>query len=77
MSSYKQVCESMTPGLYIGVSKKKGILVNEDKTFFVGTVKIKKEKYYYFQYRDGKKVKQEYLGRKRPAYYCSDGNYFD
>ena len=77
MSTYKQVCDSMTPGLYIGISREKGILVNDDKTFFVGTVKIKKDKYYYFQYRDGKKVIQKYLGKKRPAYHLRDGNYFD
>lgn len=77
MSTYKQVCDSMTPGLYIGVSREKGILVNEDKTFFVGTVKIKKGKYFYFQYRNGKKVIQKYLGKKRPADLLTDGTYFD
>jgi len=65
----------MEPGLYLGTDKKKGILVNDDKTFCIGTIKIKKDKYCYFQYRAGKKIIQRYIGKKRPGHWLTDGEY--
>ncbi|MEE8341917.1 MAG: hypothetical protein V3R52_07455 [Candidatus Neomarinimicrobiota bacterium] len=69
MTRLKVIHDSMTSGLYIGAGRKHGILVNEDKTFFIGTVKIKKCKYEYFQYRDGKKVIQRYIGKVKAEYW--------
>lgn len=72
---YSQI--DLEPDIYISHKTGKGIIVIDSRHYFIGKTKIKKEKYIYFQYRQGKKVIQKYLGMKRPKHWLQDGNYID
>ncbi len=70
---YKQhLHESIKPGIYICKETRRGIIVNEDLTYFPGTIKTKNGKYIYLQYRNGDKVIQKYLGKEWPPYWIRD-----
>lgn len=69
--------EKILPGVYICRETGKGILVEKDRTYFCGSIKTKSDKYFYFQYRKGKKVIQKYLGKVWPKDRLSGrDNYF-
>jgi len=73
----QQLAERVKPGVYICKATGKGLLVEKDRTYFCGSVKVKKDSYVYFQYRNGKKVIQKYLGKAWPKHWLSErDNYF-
>lgn len=53
------------PGIYINRKTGKGIVINDDAEIKTGRIKLVKEKYLYFQYREGKKIKNVYVGISR------------
>ncbi|GAH39717.1 unnamed protein product, partial [marine sediment metagenome] len=61
--------KKVDPGLYLCKKTGKGIFVEKDRTYKLGKIKIKKEQYLYFQFRDGKKVIQLYLGKTKPSFW--------
>jgi len=70
---YRQILDKrVEPGLYLCKKTGKGIFVNKDRTYQIGKTKIKKDCYLYFQFRDGKKVIQMYLGKTKPSHWLSD-----
>lgn len=68
---YSQI--DLPPDIYISNKTGKGIIVIDDRHYFVGKTKLKKDKYVYFQYRSGKKIIDIYLGKKRLSHWLKDG----
>ena len=56
----------LEPDIYISNKTGKGIIIIDEKNYFYGKVKIKKDKYIYFQDRNGKKIIDKYMGIKKP-----------
>ena len=70
---YRQMlAEKVSPGLYLCEKTGKGLLVEKDGSYFFGSIRVKGNRYRYFQYRDGKKVIQKYIGKARPAHWLPD-----
>lgn len=55
--------EEGSPEIYTNKETGKGVIILANRTVRRGSIKVKKDKYYYFQYRAGKKVIQIYLGK--------------
>lgn len=55
--------EEGKPVIYINEETGKGVIVNKARITHRGSIQIKAGVYKYFQYREGKKVIQKYLGR--------------
>ncbi len=49
--------------IFINQDESKGIIILPNRTVRHGSIKVKKDRYKYFQYRSGKKVIQIYLGK--------------
>ncbi len=50
------------PEIYTDEASGKGVIILANRTVRHGTVKVRKNRYKYFQYREGRKVRQIYLG---------------
>lgn len=48
--------------IYTDEASGKGVIILANKTVRHGTVKVRKNRYKYFQYREGRKIRQIYLG---------------
>lgn len=49
--------------IFINQDETKGMIILPNRTVKHGTIKVKKDRYKYFQYRSGTKVLQIYLGK--------------
>lgn len=59
----KVLKEEGSPEIYTNKETGKGVIILSNRTVKKGSIQVKKDKYYYFQYRQGKKVIQKYLGK--------------
>ncbi|GEM_PF-5842792 len=52
----------LKPGVYIHQNKKFAVVVSDDGKYHQGRVQIRQKKYQYVVWRDGKDVKNTYIG---------------
>jgi len=50
------------PGIYLDYKTGKPLVIISEEEYHVGSICIRKEKYKYCRWREGKKIKEKYLG---------------
>jgi len=61
-SCFRQRFRKIPPGIYENIGTGKVIVIISESEYYLGHIRIRNNKYRYASWRQGKKIKEKYLG---------------